>query len=446
MRVSRMFVVAACGVSLAVACGGDDEGGGSNGTGGSGTGGSGTGGTASGGTSGGGAGGGAGATGGSAGATGGSGGATGGSGGATGGSGGTGGTGGATGGSGGTGGSYPLDCKSFTSTTLDAACTSFSTEYCKYLGKCAPVFFSMFAFKDEAECASRLKLVCQNAAAAPGNGTKPALYAAYGSWLSKLTCNQMWDGTFVGVGDGTMPPECGTDGTLADGKTCFNDTQCKGECDKESDAACGKCVTPAAGSACQFSSDCGDDFYCDFGSNKCVAKLAVGATCSGSSSNQCVSGAYCDSNSKKCVGQSGAGSACTNSSQCKSPNICGANKLCKAPGMGALGASCDPAESQSCNSWMGLECDKLGKTCVASPAPGPGQQCGMLSTDGGTVFAMYCSGGAKCTDHTTGPDTCMLPVADGASCSTTDGPPCKMPAECVAGKCVVPSGTTCPAN
>lgn len=443
MRLGRMLVVVACGVSLAMACGGDDDGGGSSGTGGAGTGGAATGGSSSGGSSTGGSS--SGGASGSSGAGGGAG-ATGGGGGASGGTGGAGGGAGGAGGGTGGGGSYPLDCKSFTSATLDAACTSFSTEYCKYFGKCAPVFFSMFGFKDEAECTSRFKLVCQNAAAAPGNGTKPALYAAYGSWLSKLTCNQMWDGTFVSVGDGTMPPECGTDGTLADGKTCFTDTQCKGECDKDSDAACGKCVTPAAGSACQFSSDCGDGFYCDFGTNKCAAKVAIGATCSGSSSNQCVDGAFCDSTAKKCVAQGGVGAACTTGGQCKSPYICGTNKLCKAPAMGTAGASCDPAESQSCNSWMGLECDKASKKCVASVVPGPGQPCGMLSTDGGFVFAMYCSGGAKCTDHTSGPDTCMLPVADGASCNNDDGPPCQMPAECVGGKCVLPSGTTCPAN
>jgi hypothetical protein len=177
-----------------------------------------------------------------------------------------------------------------------------------------------------------------------------------------------------------------------------------------------------------------------------VVKVVIGGTCSGSSTSECVADAYCDNATSKCTAKLGAGSACTSVSQCKSPLICGSNKQCKQPAMGGAGANCDPTESQTCNSLMGLECDKTSKKCVASPTPGPGQQCGLLQTDGGTVFAFYCSGGAKCVDHTSGPNTCMLPVADGASCTLTDGPLCLFPAECVAGKCTLPNSTSCPPN
>lgn len=206
-------------------------------------------------------------------------------------------------------------------------------------------------------------------------------------------------------------------------------------------ALCGVCSSGQVGSACSSDSDCLAANYCDFLGEKCGARVALGGDCP--NGEDCVKGAHCDSVSQKCVADLASGGGCSSSSDCETGLICGTRKQCKKPALGGPNAACDPAESQSCNQLLGLGCDKATAHCVAGPTPAPGEPCGVLQTDGGTTVALYCSGGALCTNHTSGPDTCVVPAADGANCSDSDGPLCSVPSKCVSGKCTLPSSSAC---
>ena len=448
MRLISVAAMASVALVAAVACGSDDSGGGTNTGGGGGTGATGgAGGSGGGGGSGGsgniGGGGGSGGSGGASGSGGSSGGASGGGGaGATGG-GGSGGAGGGSGGSGGSGGGGTSpDCKKHASATFATACNSYATTYCKLMWKCAPAFMSLFALDSEAQCSDRFEKTCLLTQGAPGNNSKAALYAAYAELIGTVTCNDFYSGAFNDLGGGTLQPECGGPGTLADGKGCYSGTQCKsGDCDNQMGEACGKCEAElAVGATCDFDSDCGKGLFCDT-NDKCAVDKKLGQSCTFSS--DCEDGAFCGSSSKVCVAKGGVGATCS-VGECKDNLVCGSAKTCKTPNFGALGATCDSSEQYSCNWWAGLECDKTTLKCIQSPSSPPGSKCGMIATDGGFTYAPSCSGSTCVTPNGQSEGTCMKPAADGATCDPNNGPPCLFPAGCVSGKCTLPSPTVCP--
>jgi hypothetical protein len=363
-----------------------------------------------------------------------------------GGSGGTG-TGGAAGSSGaagsaGSGGSAGLDCAKFSGVSAEGACSSYADAYCKLVTQCMSSFYDLFGWSGESQCVARIHLACLDTLAAPGMGLKPEYFAAYADWFSSLTCSATYDWALQSSST-DVPAGCGGPGSVADGKNCFDDQQCAGtSCLIPDNAVCGTCVTPAVGSACNTSSDCGDSFDCSGG--KCQARAAIGEQCSGTSS--CVKNAYCDS-AGTCAAKLAAGGTCTSDTACQSSLVCGAGGACKKPTLGALGASCELSEARSCNVYAGLRCDVSSKTCVTETWPVVGEACGTFVVDGGTSNIPFCSGGARCVvDQSTGQGTCMAPIADGLACSSTAGPPCINPAECVGGVCTLPNSTSCPAN
>ena len=89
------------------------------------------------------------------------------------------------------------------------------------------------------------------------------------------------------------------------------------------------------GGTCSSSSQCSTDLYCDYVSDKCAPRVAVGGACAGSSSDLCVATAYCDSTSKKCSAQLANGVACTKYDMCLS-NVC-TDSVCKDSGLDGFG-------------------------------------------------------------------------------------------------------------
>ncbi len=409
---------------LAAACGGDDGGDGNGGTPDSGVGGSvGTGGAGTGGS----------------GAVAGGGGFSGGTGGAgTGGSGAVAGSGGASG-SGGAAGGGGLSCSSFATATKEVACKSFASEYCKAISKCASTYLDLLAVANEAECAAVLEVTCRQTTDAPGTGAKPALVAAYADLLSKATCEEF----YLFLEDQPEPNDaaCGGPGSVVNGKGCFADSQCAStNCETPQGALCGQCkAEPSVGEPCFFNSDCADGLFCD-SNDKCAVEKKISESCVGN--QKCEIGAFCGPGDT-CVAVGAAGAVCGAGEDCAAGLVCGSSKTCKKPDLGTVGASCDPAESKSCNTFMGVRCDSTTQKCIAKINPGPGAPCGLVQGE----YLLVCSGGARCVvPPTLNTGTCVKTAAVGAACDPIKGPECALSAECANGKCQVANATTCPSN
>jgi hypothetical protein len=324
--------------------------------------------------------------------------------------------------------------------TPTAACVAFGDAFCKSFTDCAPVLFDYLGVASEADCSLRFQILCSQILNAPSANINPALFAAYAELLKTSACVNGQSGEFEVPTNAS--PECGTYGSLADGKQCFTGAQCAGtQCVVAEGMPCGTCSHGVAGSPCFDHNDCEDAFYCTAGS-VCAARANVGQSCL---TAECVETAFCNSGNQ-CAQKVGIGSACTNSNGCEDNLVCGLNGQCKTPAKGKLGATCTPNDPGTCDPNFDLYCGP-GSVCVQHVAPGPGADCGFYIEDASLVFEPICSGGARCeVPPTGGKGTCVLTAADGASCSTTNGPSCKIIAECVANKCVVPDATTCPPN
>lgn len=353
----------------------------------------------------------------------------------TGASGGTAGT-GASGGTGGTGGTTTgVGCAAYATMTADAACTKWGTALCKLWYQCSTDYGVTQGYDTQTTCQARLKLECLQSLAAPGVQLKPAAYSVAADIWGKTACTTLY--AFQNpVGDAIeKDPACGTKGSRADGAGCYLDEQCTGNiCDVPSGAHCGTCKSPGKqGAPCGIDVHCAVGFYCV--SKLCQPEAQLGQTCS--VNPQCVSGAFCSSG--KCAPRLAAGGTCDDDSDCQVGLVCGSTDTCKTPSLAVAGASCDPLETLSCNSWKSYDCDPTTKKCVLETYPGPGQPCGSTTGDFG------CTGGATCVMPTGQWDgTCMKVLADGASCSESSGADCLDPAECVNSKCTVVDATVCP--
>jgi hypothetical protein len=94
---------------------------------------------------------------------------------------------------------------------------------------------------------------------------------------------------------------------VADGVSCNSPTR--------------KCTALSATSqACTQSTDCVAGDYCSFATSgsTCVAHVANGASCAGTSSNACLTTSYCDTGSQTCKPLLAGGSVCTLDMQCQS--------------------------------------------------------------------------------------------------------------------------------
>ena len=101
----------------------------------------------------------------------------------------------------------------------------------------------------------------------------------------------------------------------------------------------GTCTALAAvGATCSYSSDCVRTAFCDYAKDQCVARVAAGATCTGSDSSECVAGYYCPTNPpRQCTAQVGIGAQCGSSTECQSGNC--SNSTCQSGGLDTFGLS-----------------------------------------------------------------------------------------------------------
>jgi hypothetical protein len=126
-------------------------------------------------------------------------------------------------------------------------------------------------------------------------GDGPCLGTQDGAVFSSLTTSPVTDVASRGY-------VCDT----ADGVECASD----------------KCVALASlGQSCAYSNDCVRTAFCD-SKDRCVARVAAGATCTGADSDECAIGYYCpDASPRQCNAQVGTGASCSSEAMCKS-NTC----------------------------------------------------------------------------------------------------------------------------
>ena len=203
-------------------------------------------------------------------------------------------------------------------------------------------------------------------------------------------------------------------------------------------------ATPTTAQACadSFPSLSCDDFSSGNFGTACKVqpgKLALGATCGDSSqcaSTFCASGPA--SNCGTCATVTSVGDACVNGA-CSAGLSCNTTTMkCIAPGAGKAGTSC--TSNADCDLAHAVGCDTTGGKCVAlTVASGPGDTCGADAIKA-TMFTL-CPAGGDCSGSVLG--KCIANASDGASCDSTNGPYCLLPAKCVSGSCALPNASAC---
>ncbi len=198
------------------------------------------------------------------------------------------------------------------------------------------------------------------------------------------------------------PAACdeGVKGTVADGGTCYTNTECVSE----------SCNQPDCGMAC-----------CEGVCDPTVGDAAIGQSCANA---RCVDGAFCNG-SDVCTALLAAGAACQSDGQCAYGLACG-NSVC-APAANR-GEACLDGDCTD----IGDRCD--GTSCVARSTAGGACRMGFdglfdcqrpLVCNGtslkceepptaGQACQFFCASGLFCNDQ----DTCEAPRANGAACNS----------------------------
>jgi hypothetical protein len=186
---------------------------------------------------------------------------------------------------------------------------------------------------------------------------------------------------------------------------CAYDEECAGQsrCRRLGAGASGRCYDKSGQDGlCETTLDCQDGLFCYQGTMPqyvCVAIPTVGPgeACNGASLI-CDQGYFCDSGTDECVAQKASGESCTGLNQCQEGLICEYGGRCGA-GLGA-GQAC--SYTQLCGA--GLYCDTTGAT----------DQCAARKTVGSTCMSaeecdasLYCDSGNHCNPRKAPGDTCL---------------------------------------
>jgi hypothetical protein len=245
--------------------------------------------------------------------------------------------------------------------------------------ECAP-FLQAFRYGSQEAQAARIRINC-NSYDLPSVRFPPSPFKPCADALAAQPCSDWIDNVAL--------PACQSPGALPVGATCAAGDQCQSSlCDIPA-SGCGKCAAfPVAGQPC-YKGFCGAGSVCNM-ANMCVTPGRTGAACSDNS-------------------------PCTASLACHN-GTCGP--------LGAPGAACTVFDE--CDVYHGSICPTGGPQCVSVTT---GNTCGR-NPDGSAVF---CGAGGTCNQMT---GACTPAAADGAMCSTTAGPDCVWPAQCLSdGKC-----------
>ncbi len=275
---------------------------------------------------------------------------------------------------------------------------------CSKLAECAP-FLLEAGYGDEVTCADRLTKACTEQSLSAGSGMTEANILACESALTAASCNDVFANNV---------PACTFRGTLADGATCGDGSQC-------------------ASGFCSHGSDlCG----------VCADKGGAGAACPSGSNDECQTGLVCSSG-KLCAKPAGLGLACDDTTQpCLTGTFCTTAKTC------ALTVKAGEAcPGTYLNFGDGTLC--LGATSTQIGTASKGEPCGLapdtglpptLCAPGSVAGCTLVSGGIQLFGLPT-KGICAAPRDDGFTCTATDI--CQPAAQCISGTCRIPSGRYC---
>jgi hypothetical protein len=279
-----------------------------------------------------------------------------------------------------------------------------ATALCAKLDQCAP-FLLKATYGDATKCADRLTTVCTAQSLSSGSGMTEANILACEASLATATCDDVFANNL---------PACAFHGTLADGATCGDGSQC------------------ASG-------------FCSHGGNLCgvcAAKGAAGAACASGSNDECQTGLVCTSG-KICAQPAAVGAACDDTTKpCLIGSFCTIAKTCALTV--AVGQSCPGAYL---NVGDGTIC--LGQTSAQIGTASAGQPCGLAPSNGAPATLCAPGGVPACTLLSGGiqlfglptKGICAAPIDNGYTCTATDI--CQPGALCIAGTCQIPSGRYC---
>ncbi len=278
--------------------------------------------------------------------------------------------------------------------TVAQTCMHYAQTYCQRVATCSSYLFAS-VFNDPAVCLARLTTACVTEHGAAGVSSPVAELDACAAALQAATC--------ADVVLEPPPASCRPAGTHLDGTHCAFDSQCKSAYCATPSPGCGICTARGAvGGACRVREDCEPPLHC--ADNKtCRAAVAPGVKCD--AAHPCDSQSFCGQGVCKARRANGA--------------ACNADRL---------GADCQP----------GLTCIPMGNGAQCAPivVANAGQVCYVVSQ------STQCTAGSTCDFRPKG--KCVAPAADGAACSAASHVGCLFPAQCVGGKCELPSGPLCP--
>jgi hypothetical protein len=282
---------------------------------------------------------------------------------------------------------------------------------CAKLEQCAP-FLLEAVYGDAATCADRLTRACTAQSVSPGSGMTESNILACEASLATATCSDVFANNL---------PACTFRGTLADGATCGDNSQCVGGFCSHSGNLCGVCAS----------------------------KGAAGATCSSGSNDECQTGLVCTTG-KICAQPATVGAACDDTTKpCLTGAFCTAAKTCAltvAAGQDCPGAYMNFGNGTVC---FGKGTAASPQTCAQIGTASAGQPCGLapgtglpatLCAPGSVAACTLVSGGIQLLGMPT-KGICVAPIADGYTCAATDI--CQPGAQCIAGTCQIPSGRYC---
>jgi hypothetical protein len=273
-------------------------------------------------------------------------------------------------------------------------CSEFASTVCAKTAACSPLELRL-TYGDEATCVRRTELSCAPFADLPGTSWTPAKLNSCAQAYAAAACSTPVDS----IPECTLMP-----GSLATGAKCASSTQCATVyCNLagvplpvvDGGSSCGTCEVPSVPPL-----QCGDAGAC-VAPELCLSDGTGGVRCRRLSQEGEGCGAQVPC---------GGGLACI-ASVCAHPKPAGAS--CVEPG------ECDLSQSLLC----------INSTCQMPTWVEPGSPC--------RAPDQLCSGGA-CVGggiDATSPATCMAWAADGSPCDEVKGPPCLLPAICLAGKC-----------
>ena len=282
---------------------------------------------------------------------------------------------------------------------------------CAKLGECAP-FLLKAAYGDATTCADRLSQACTAQSVSSGSGMTEANILACEAGLATAQCKDVFANNV---------PACTFHGTLADGATCGDNSQCASGFCSHSTNLCGVCAGKgAAGAPCASGSndECQTGLVCSSG-KICAQPAVVGGACD-DTTQPCLTGSFCTS-AKTCALTAEAGKACPGAYL----NI----------GDGTLCFGKDSPTSPQTSTQIGTA--TAGQPCGLAPSTGSPPT---LCAPGSVAACTLVSGGIQLFGIPT-KGICTAPIQDGFTCTSTDI--CQPGAQCIAGTCQIPSGRYC---